>query len=432
MKQRLKSFCYLNFTLLVAASHSYLASQEVMAYPGVIQTEVGAADSGASGDSGVAMPDVKNMQIKSIYAGHDGGSFFVASENGNYRLNVNGLFQFRFVSTSRGSESGRPSISPDDDHESGFEFRRVELAFHGNVVTPRLKYKLVIATEDGALGVEQIIAQDVLISYEVNDHFTISGGRYFAPLLREELIGGGGSLPLALSYMNNELSIGRGEGVSVLYNHEVVRGHIFIHDGAGSGGGGGINNPAGDTTTIALTARGDVRLQGDWGQWGDFTNDGAPAVFVGVAFHVETGEVGDAVVANDYNLYNWTVDASVETSGFHIYFAVAGEHFDNKTVPDVNNYGILAQVGYRIPGTRLEPFARGELVMFDSSLGYVEDNVTLITFGTNFHVNEALEVGADVVWALDPIPTDSLNAGLLADGAKDNQIVFRIQAQLKV
>lgn len=68
---------------------------------------------------------------------------------------------------------------------------------------------------------------------------------------------------------------------------------------------------------------------------------------------------------------------------------------------------------------------------FDSAHLYVSDSVSLITFGTNYHVNERLKLAFDVVFALDPIPTDSLNAGILADGVEDGQIVVRAQTQLK-
>lgn len=366
-----------------------------------------------------------------MLAGHNGSSFFLNSADGGFSMNFGGLMQFRHISTFRGDESGRTSTSPDDNSETGFEFRRVELVFSGHITEPAWKYLLVLATEDGTGGIEEVIAQDVKISYDIDENWTLAVGRYFAPLLREELIGGGGSLPVALSYMNNELSIGRGEGVSLLYGGDAVRVHTYFNDGAGSGGGGATNSPWADTTDFALTSRADFRLDGDWSQWGDFTNEGGRAVFAGVAAHYESGEPGDAVAANDYNLFAWTVDGSYENNGVHLYAAVAGEHFDNVGSADIDNYGVVAQAGYLIPDTPYEPFVRGEMMFFDGDLGYTSDEVALITFGTNYHVNPRVKLAGDVVWALDPVPTDSPNAGILADGVEDNQIVLRMQLQLK-
>ncbi|MEE9129132.1 MAG: hypothetical protein V3T84_03875 [Phycisphaerales bacterium] len=70
-------------------------------------------------------------------------------------------------------------------------------------------------------------------------------------------------------------------------------------------------------------------------------------------------------------------------------------------------------------------------MMFDKALGFVEDDVSLVTFGANYYLNDNVEFTFDIIWALDPIPTDSLNAGLLADGVEEDQIVARAQLQLK-
>ena len=286
--------------------------------------------------------------LDGLTAGHDGSNFFIGSSDGGFMMKIFGLFQARWVGTFRGDESGRSSVSPDDNSETGFEFRRIELGFKGHVGDPRIGYVLVLATEDGAAGVEQIIAQDVVLSYKLTDDVTLMGGRYFAPFLREELIGGGGSLAVALSYMNNELSIGRGEGITLLYEKESFRGQVFLSDGAGSGGGGGVNSPHADGVDWAVTGRGDIKVSGDWSQWGDFTGSTSEpmAVFIGGAVHFQHGETGDSVAANDVDLFAWTVDGSVEDGGFNIFFAVAGEHFDANGTADMDNYGVVVQAGY--------------------------------------------------------------------------------------
>ena len=96
-----------------------------------------------------------------------------------------------------------------------------------------------------------------------------------------------------------------------------------------------------------------------------------------------------------------------------------------------DDYGVVVQLGYMLVADKIEPFVRYELLSFDKARGYVENDVNLITAGANYHVNSNFKFGFDVVWALDPVPTDSFNAGLLADGVEEDQIVVRAQAQLK-
>ncbi len=364
-------------------------------------------------------------------AGHNGSVFYLGSPNGDFTMEFNGLLQFRGIGNIRGSETGRSSTSPDDNTELGFEFRRIELALQGNVYD--VGYKLVLATEDGAAGVEQIIAQDVAVSYDLTDNLKITAGRYFAPFLREESIGGGGSLAVALSYMNNSLSIGRAEGVSLIHESDRFRGNIFLNDGAGSGGGGGVNNPFADAVDWAVTARADVRLAGDWGQWGDYSAsaDDPTGAFLGAAVHYQMGESGDSVAANDVDAVMWTVDASVEWKRLNLFIAAAGNHADSGTSSDLDDHGIVAQGGYMTASGTWEPFLRYEFLSFDRDRGYVAKEVSLVTVGTNYHCSKRLKLGLDVVWALDAMPTDSLNAGLLADGVEENQVVARVQAQVK-
>lgn len=364
-----------------------------------------------------------------LTAGHDGNVFYVGSADGNFLMNINGLLQFRWIGNFRGNETGRDAaagrtiggdVSTNDNTEMGFEFRRVELVFSGHIFDPDLGYVLVLA-EDGTGG---ITAQDVVISYKLTDNWSLAVGRYFAPLLREELMGGGGSQAIALSYMNNELSVGRGEGISLRYEQDSFKVHAFLSDGGAKSFAAGSD--------LELTVRGDVKLAGDWGSWGSFTagRDQEMTAYVGGAFHYAKGETGDLSPANNLeSLFSWTIDGSVQYKGWNFYGALAGESSESDT-GDIDNYGFVAQGGYMVTDN-WEPFLRYEYMSFDNALGYVSDSVSLITFGTNYHVNERLKLAFDVVFALDPIPTDSVNAGILADGVEDGQIVVRAQTQLK-
>ncbi|MCP4005195.1 MAG: hypothetical protein GY725_13475, partial [bacterium] len=199
-----------------------------------------------------------------------------------------------------------------------------------------------------------------------------------------------------------------------------------------SDGAGGVSNASSDKSNWALTARGDLKLAGEWGQWGDFSNlEGEPlGAFLGGAIHYQEGESGDLPAAkNDVDLLYWTVDGSIECAGFHFFASAAGNHKNRPAAPDLYNFGFVAQSGYMLG--RLEPSLRYEVMLFDDANGYSDDTVRMLTGGANFHLNSFIEFGADVMYAFDSVPTDSANAGWLADGSGDGQVVVRLQAQLK-
>jgi len=121
--------------------------------------------------------------------------------------------------------------------------------------------------------------------------------------------------------------------------------------------------------------------------------------------------------------------------------SIAGTHVCTQTTPNLDKIRIITQAGYLCG--KVEPYVRYELLMFNEDhmnggaptpapvAAYADDRVHLLSAGLNDYVNDFLKVGGDVVYAISSIPTDSPNAGLLADGVKDGQVVTRIQAQLK-
>lgn len=70
-------------------------------------------------------------------AGHD-GKFFLADNGGNFRLNVGGQVQFRYIANF-GDEN---NANDDDDFTGGFQNRRTKLSFSGHVVSSDIFYKV--------------------------------------------------------------------------------------------------------------------------------------------------------------------------------------------------------------------------------------------------------------------------------------------------
>lgn len=140
------------------------------------------------------------------------------------------------------------------------------------------------------------------------------------------------------------------------------------------------------------------------------------------------------------------MDASAECQGFNLFGALVGTHTDGvRGAEDVNHYGAMVQSGYMVIPDKFEPFVRAEWFSMDDvgALGDQPNDVTILTFGSNWYLNKhKAKLSVDVMWALDPINpqnidqhpidvTDPTITGLLLDANGENdQAVLRTQFQL--
>src|SRR5690606_4812353 len=110
--------------------------------------------------------------------GHD-GNFYLADDAGNFRLNVSGQIQFRYVIGFRDEDNA------DDDFTTGFQTRRTKLEFSGHVVNPNWTYKVVGAfdRDGGSFNLE-----DAYVGYNFGNGWRVKMGQFKAPFLREELV----------------------------------------------------------------------------------------------------------------------------------------------------------------------------------------------------------------------------------------------------
>jgi hypothetical protein len=197
-------------------------------------------------------------------------------------------------------------------------------------------------------------------------------------------------------------------------------------------------------TDFAVTARADLMLAGDWKQYADFSAWSGEefAAFVGAAMHYEIAETGDAQTASPGvdSFITYTVDGSLETSGFNAYGALIGRQVDlvaGAPTSNFNDFGALVQAGYMLVPDKLEPYIRYEWISPDDDRGF--DEMNLITIGGNYYFNKhSAKFTADLIWALDELngfafssPTSRTGLGLLPDSpGQSDQIVLRMQFQL--
>jgi len=121
-----------------------------------------------------------SLQGDGATAGYD-KNFFIASADGNFRLNIEGQLQARFAynnmpnSALAGAAANRKQVA----NEYGFELRRVKLNFFGNVFDPSWTYRMQLAYErDGQLSGTPLSFEDVFIQKALDNGFYVRFGQW--------------------------------------------------------------------------------------------------------------------------------------------------------------------------------------------------------------------------------------------------------------
>ncbi len=395
--------------------------------------------------------------------------FYLASEDGNFLMNIGGRIQFRYLYNQTDGAS--------DEGEGGFQLRRMKFGFEGFIGKPQIGYKFTVA---GNRDNTVVYIEDAAISYKFDNGITLTGGRTKAPFLREELTSSGKQLTVERSLLNELFTAGFTEGITVGWSNPFLRLSAMVNDGINSAEGpvvpssvsinsitvppGGFTpgstitptgtiSPTGradydkDNTDIAVTARADWRVLGDWKQWDDtsaWTGE-EMALFLGAAGHYEVAETGTGGAGSNDSFFLWTVDGSFEWNGLGLFAAVMGSQFIEETPTLTNNnnaqWGVVAQVGYMVIPDKFEPFARYEWFEGDgkASTSSIPGSSTshgdysAVTLGANYYIRKHdAKFTFDVVYFLDGSPASSSGLGIHSNSAgTDDQWVARAQFQLQ-
>ncbi len=379
-------------------------------------------------------------------AGHD-GKFFVSSSDGGFRLNIGGWIQARYVLNFH------DFTDPDreDGFESGFQLRRTKLSFEGHLFDPSLIFKIQGSFDrDG--GVFEL--DDAYIGKRFEGGRSAQAGQFKVPLLREELISDTFQLTAERSLVNAVFTQERSQAVQGAWRGDHLGLTAAFSDGVRS-----LNSDLGDVrqqsrgmpnageADYALTGRLEWLLAGEWNQFRDFSSpEGAAfAAMLGLAAHAEGADGAHTDFSDGYyRMIIWTADLSLEGDGWNAYAAGVGRHshvsggteapFSGDT--GLDDYGFLAQGGFFIPGTQLEPFARYELLIADTAdrgVSSSQRTFNIITVGFNWFMHgHASRFTCDVLWFLDdatPLAGTTTGIPYLAGTAAD-QVSVRLQWQL--
>lgn len=371
-------------------------------------------------------------------AGHD-GKFFLASPNGDFRMNISGQMQFRYMANFRDDDSGA------DDFESGFVNRRMKLIFDGTVYND---FFYRIQTAFGRTGGGATL-QDAYFGYQFDNGLKIQAGQFKLPFLREELVSSARQLTVDRSYVNEIFNQDRSQGIQLSWEQDNWRLMGAFSDGFGSANtdfngpfSGGA--PADATEAdYALTARFEYLGAGSWSQFKDFSSArGSEGLgwLLGAAAHWQGGPPGSTPAKKDTGqAFSWTIDASFEGDGWNAFGAFIGRHGDSDFFgSSVDEYGFVVQAGVFVTED-IEPFVRWDTLIPDSDAA-ADDIFNVLTFGANYYLHgHAAKFTLDVMWFIDDVADSSIGGGALpaSDGigflgspGEEDEFVIRAQFQL--
>jgi hypothetical protein len=367
-------------------------------------------------------------------AGYNNG-FFLASGDGAFLLRVSGQIQFRHYA----------NYNSDFENESEHGFQTGEgtyVDFAGHISSPKIGYQLRLKVD---FDNNEVVADRVLITYQITDTLQIWAGEGPANFAREEQVESGHQMAVERSVVNELFTLGTVQGIGINWDaHEQVKVAIAYSDGSHSGEANGNNDKLfegdndkiynEDDTDVALTARVDVLISGEWAQGQDFAAWSGQPMFLalGAALHWEQEAGGDG--DSNGSFYTLTVDAQFEYQGFSAFGAFFFSSNDDDDDAEADVWGLVIQAAYNI-NDKFEPFVRYEYIDLDDLAS--ENQVSIVTFGANWYINKHdTKITADILWVLDETPdldgiaSDTLSLLGLETGEED-YVVFRVQVQIR-
>lgn len=369
----------------------------------------------------------RTSQLQGGNAGHD-GFFYIGDGTGNYRLNMSGIIQFRYSVNIRDTQPTNANGGTDDDSTIGFSMPRAQLRWHGNIINPNWKFYIEGEfANSGNLEVNYAYGQ---YDFENMEGGFIRWGQFKLPILSEELIAPEFQLAAERSTTNEFFSQQYSQGLMFGYQDDSFAVHIALSDGVGS-----ANTPFNSAVEadFAITGRVDVKLEGDWDRFDDFTSWRGDdlAARVGGAFHWQSTGDTNPSLANNTDFYLYTVDAQVEGNGWNLYAAFIGSTLDRGgSTSDLDHYGAIVQGGVFL-ADQWELFGRWDALFLDDGplAASADSDLNFLTFGVNYYfvpMSHAAKLTIDTVWSLNttnPAFGSTGTTGALGGDARLTQIL---------
>jgi hypothetical protein len=372
-----------------------------------------------------------SMLQSGMAAGHD-GSFFLQSADGNFRLNLEGQLQVRFIASLQDNTADASG----DDTVMGFENTLTRLGFSGHVVDPSWTYFI----RGGWTGTGSSLLLDAWVAKDLGNGWTVKAGQFKLPTWQEWSISETRQQFVERSVIDARMAQVYGQGVMASYSSDTMRAHVALSDGLRHFNGAW--NAQADTglgydlaTEYALTGRVEWLLGGDWANAADysgFTGDEATYV-LGGGIHYQRDEYGDVNVGDETELIEFNLDANLQFDGANVFAAILWRSVDDDAAVDRDEMAIMVQGGYFLSDD-LELIARYEYGDLDGAGGAAGDDLSIYTIGVTRYFNRhGLKWTTDVGFAMDAVDAawGGASRGWRADAAgEDDQVVIRSQLQM--
>ena len=377
------------------------------------------------------------QQAGGATAGYNNG-FFISSADGNYSLKINALEQVRFVWNNTYQDTK-------DQNSWGFENRRTQAFFSGNVVDPSWKYLVGMAydaqNDPYNADAGNFNLYYAMVTKSFGDGFSVSVGQMNVPFTVESNLFNAGSTQMG-DYSIFEYMFGAGQQVGAMAKLEKdafrVSGgwyNIVQTDSSGTVGNSWDNN---DNQSIAVAGRAEYKVAGTWDQFSKESSFKGEefGLLIGGGVIWQNGRNNNSAGVYDANPLGLTADAQAKFGGFNL----IGQFLWQDGYPGTDASSSVW--GFNVPGGA---FVTEDLEVF-GAWAYADtagDGGDTGSFGTTNY----LQTGANwyfaknsikaTVMGIIPLNNDAAQAGNLRDfeggvGLSDQDNNFSLVCQLQV
>jgi hypothetical protein len=235
----------------------------------------------------------------------------------------------------------------------GFENRRTQLAFGGNMFDPSWTYNVVFnySPYDTQYGesANTFNLADASITKSMDGGLAITAGQFRTPFTRATLVGDGKQLMADYSPTDYNFTAGYQQGIMGSWSSDMFRAMVSIGNGVGATNGTWAGDSNADQFNLAIRA--EAKLAGSWSQFAKETSFRGEefGLLVGVAWMDTDGNgVGNYNLDNEVAAQNIdnnaiTLDATAFFGGANV--SAAYTYANSQATAGDDAYGLSVQGG---------------------------------------------------------------------------------------
>jgi cell division protein FtsB len=351
--------------------------------------------------------------------------FFIASEDREFLLSPFILLQARYATSWRQDAK----VGGSDDTQTGFEIRRLQLGFDGNVFSPDFTYRIFWQASDLTSGNLELLM--AWFQYRIHGTpWVIGGGQFKDPLDHEQLIGDAAQLAADRTYVDDVLAGGEAfsKGVTVRYDDGgPLRGEAAFTSGFNNNNTTFQDFPT-NSESFGVAGRVDYKLMGHWKDYEHFTSQGNTGDLLVV------GGGADLTEAGHTNALRHVIDAQYNPGALGFYAAYLGRYTSGNTAGvEGNTYdSSLRFQASCLVTARWEAFARYDYLHLDGHefKEKTASSVQEITVGSTYYFHgQRLKLTFDLAYLPNGAPVLDQGNDVLANNGH-GELIFRGQFQL--